>query len=281
MKTLDGRVAVITGGASGIGLAVARRCAGEGMKLVLADIERPVLQRAEAELASRTEVLAVPTDVADADQVKNLAQRAVERFGAVHLVHANAGVGSRGLPISELPLTDFGWLWGVNLFGVLHTIHAFLPHLIAADEAHLVTTASIAALIHPPQMGPYNASKAAVLALTETLHHELAQSAPHVGVSVLCPGWVRTNLGSAERNRPEALAWTMNADQAAVVAERRKFIAEVFAKGGIDPDQVADLMVDAVKARRFHIFTHPDMHAEVDARFARISAGADPEPPVL
>lgn len=282
MEDLHNRVAVITGGASGIGLAMARRFAAEGMHIVLADIERPALERAQNELtATGAEVLAVPTDVADADSVAQLADATRDRFGGVNLVCANAGVGSRGLPIAELPLADFQWLLGVNLFGVIHTVNEFLPLLEAADEAHLVTTSSIAGLMHPPGMGPYNASKAAVLALTETLRFELAERSPHVGVSVLCPGWVRTNLGSADRNRPEAFAWQMSTDQAAQVQTRREFIADVFARGGIEADQVADLILAAVRTGRFYVLTHPSMTDEVAARFDRIVTGDGPEPPVL
>ena len=130
-------------------------------------------------------------------------------------------------------------------------------------------------------MGPYNATKAAVLALTETLHHELAERAPHVGVSVLCPGWVRTNLGTADRNRPERLSWDLTTEQAAQIETRRAFIAEVFARDGIDADEVATMVVDAVRASRFYVLTHPQMSAEVEARYQRIVAGREPEPPRL
>ncbi len=280
VEQLQGRVAVVTGGASGIGLAMAERFAAAGMNLVLADVERPALERAAARF-DPARVLAVPTDVTDADAVTALATATLDRFGVVHIVCANAGVGSRGLPIAELPVADFRWILGVNLFGVVHTVSAFLPLLRAQDDGHLVLTASVAALVHPPRMGPYNASKAAVLALGETLHHELAEEGSRVGVTVLCPGWVRTNLGSAERNRPEALAWTMNSDQAQLVAERRAFIAEVFARGGIAPEQVAEQVFEAVVARRFYVLTHPSMTPEYADRAARIVDGRDPAPPAL
>ncbi|MDH4147993.1 MAG: SDR family NAD(P)-dependent oxidoreductase [Acidimicrobiia bacterium] len=282
MERIEGRVVVVTGAASGIGRAIAQRFAADGARIVLADVERPALERAQAEMtAAGATTLAVPTDVADAESVASLASQVADRWGGAHVVCANAGVGSRGLPIAELPIADFQWLLGVNLFGVINTVQAFLDQLEAADEAHLVTTASIAALMHPQGMGPYNASKAAVLALTETLRFELAERAPHVGVSVLCPGWVRTNLGSADRNRPESLAWEMTGAQAAQVAARRAFVAEIFARGGIEPAEVADIVAEGVRTNRFYLFTHPDMTAEVDARFRRIVDGQAPLPPVL
>ena len=174
MEQLAGRVAVVTGGASGIGLAMAQRLAAEGMRIVLADIERAVLAHAGDELArSGADVLTVPADVSLAADVEVLAATTLEHFGDVHLVCNNAGVGSRGLPIAELPLEDFSWVLGVNLFGVIHGIRSFLPHLLRNGVGHIVNTASISGLYHLPRMGPYNASKAAVIALSETLRFEL------------------------------------------------------------------------------------------------------------
>jgi NAD(P)-dependent dehydrogenase (short-subunit alcohol dehydrogenase family) len=248
---LAGRVAVITGGASGIGLAMAQRFAGEGMKLVLADIERPVLQRAGEEL-SRTgaDVLTVPTDVSLEAEVNALAETAFEHFGDVHLVCNNAGVGSRGLPIAELPLADFGWVLAVNLFGVIHGLRAFLPHLRANDVGHIVNTASTSGLYHLPRMGPYNASKAAVLALSETLRFELAAEGSRVGVSVLCPSWVRTNISTADRNRPERFAYALDTDQMAQVATYKSRRREMRAAAA-DPSDVADQVCEAVRTNRF------------------------------
>ena len=150
-------------------------------------------------------MLTVPTDVSLEADVAALAATALEHFGDVHLVCNNAGVGSRGLPIAELPLEDFEWVLAVNLFGVIHGLRAFLPHLRANDVGHIVNTASTSGLYHLPRMGPYNASKAAVVALSETLRFELAAEGSKVGVSVLCPSWVRTNISTADRNRPGAL----------------------------------------------------------------------------
>ena len=278
---IDGKVAVITGGASGIGLAMAHRFARAGARLVLADIERPRLDAAVAELrAAGAEAMGVPTDVSQRDEVMALAQATLDAHGAVHVVCNNAGVGSRGLPIAELPVADYEWLFGVNLYGVIHGLEAFLPHLRLQNEGHIVNTASVASWLHMQGMGPYNASKAAVLALSETLHHELADEGSAVGVSVVCPFWVRTNLGTSDRNRPEALAVQFTTDQAARVAERRQRIAEIFATDAIEPEDVAERVLDAITQRRFYVFTHPDAMWQLEERFRRVIDGEEPTPPV-
>jgi NAD(P)-dependent dehydrogenase (short-subunit alcohol dehydrogenase family) len=280
MEHLDGRVAVITGAASGIGLALARRFAAEGMKLVLADIERPVLARVGDELAQGgADVLTLPTDVSIAEDVDALAAATLDHFGDVHLVCNNAGVGSRGLPVADLPLEDFQWVLSVNLFGVIHGLRAFLPHLRATDVGHIVNTASTSGLYHLPRMGPYNASKAAVVALSETLRFELAAEGSKVGVSVLCPSWTRTNISTADRNLPERFAYAIDTDRMAEIAEykaRRRQLRETAA----DPADVADQVCDAVRADRFYILTHPTSRERFAERARRIVAGDDPvEPP--
>jgi len=283
MDDLAGKVAVITGAASGIGLAMARRFAAEGMHLVLADIERPVLERAgDALRDGGAEVLTVPTDVSLAADVDALAATTLDHFGDVHLVCNNAGVGSRGLPIAELPLADFEWVVGVNLFGVIHGLHTFLPHLRANDVGHIVNTASTSGLYHLPRMGPYNASKAAVVALTETLQFELAAEGSHVGVSVLCPSWVRTNISKSDRNLPERFAYELDTEQMAQItaykARRRQEIGPVMA----DPADIADQVCSAVKANRFYVLTHPGSVRLFEDRARRIVTGEQPvEPPEL
>ena len=280
MEQLAGRVAVITGGASGIGLAMARRFGAEGMKLVLADVERPVLQRAADDLVTRgVDVLAVPTDTSVEADVQALAAAAFEQFGDVHLLCNNAGVGSRGLPIAELPLEDFEWVLGVNLFGVIHGLRAFLPHLRANDVGHIVNTASISGLYHLPRMGPYNASKAAVVALSETLRFELEAEGSHVGASVLCPSWVRTNISTSDRNRPERFAYALDTEQmtqmAAYKARRREQLATI----ALEADEVAAQVCDAVRADRFYVLTHPESVAVFEERARRIVAGENPQEP--
>jgi NAD(P)-dependent dehydrogenase (short-subunit alcohol dehydrogenase family) len=278
---LAGKVAVVTGAASGIGRAMAERFASEGMKVVLADVERPVLQQTTDELtAAGFDVQAVPTDVSLEAEVDALAATAFERYGDVHVVCNNAGVGSRGLPIAELPLRDFEWVIAVNVFGVIHGLRAFLPRLRANDEGHIVNTASVSGLVHLPRMGPYNASKAAVVALSETLRFELEAEGSHVGVSVLCPSWTRTNISTSDRNRPERFAYTIETDKLAEIAEYKARRRVQLASIALEPADVAAQVCDAIKANRFYVLTHPDSRDLVAERARRIVAGEDPvEPP--
>jgi NAD(P)-dependent dehydrogenase (short-subunit alcohol dehydrogenase family) len=279
MEELRGKVAVVTGAASGIGLGMAQRFAAEGMRVVMADVERNALQTAVDELAATgADVIAAPTDTSVFDEVDALAARTLDRFGAVHVLCNNAGVGSRGLPFRELPLRDFEWVLGVNLWGVIHGLHAFLPHLRLQDEGHVVNTASVSALYHLPSMAPYNASKAAVLALSETLKFELDAEGSHVGVSVLCPSWVRTNISTASRNLPERLAYELTTEQMAQIAEykdRRKQQTTT----AMEPDEVAEQVCDAIRTNRFYVITHPASIANMQDRFDRIVSGENPIEP--
>jgi NAD(P)-dependent dehydrogenase (short-subunit alcohol dehydrogenase family) len=248
MDDLEGKVAVVTGAASGIGRALADRWAESGMKVVLADVEQEPLDAARDELdAAGADVLAVRTDVSDGDQVDALAAATIEHFGAVHLVCNNAGVGGGGLSW-EASREDWDWVLGVNLWGVVHGIRAFVPHLVAQDEGHVVNTASIAGFAYGPFMGPYNASKAAVVAISETLKAELALQGSKVGVSVLCPGWVNTRIHESDRNRPGG------PESGGLLAEGREVMAQVLANGK-QPDEVAHLVAAAVREGTTHIFT--------------------------
>ncbi len=248
MDDLEGKVAVVTGAASGIGRALADRWATEGMKVVLADVEEGPLDAARDELdASGAEVLAVPTDVSDGDQVDALAAATLDHFGAVHLVCNNAGVGGGGLSW-EAGREEWEWVLGVNLWGVIHGISAFVPHLVAQDDGHVVNTASIAGFAYAPMMGPYNASKAAVVAVSETLKAELAMQGSKVGVSVLCPGWVNTRIHESDRNRPGGPV------AGGLLAEGREMMAQVLASGK-QPDEVANLVAAAVREGATHVFT--------------------------
>ena len=252
MQELNGRVAVVTGGASGIGFGLASVFAAEGMKVVVGDIEAPALDDAVAKLeASGAEVLGVRTDVSDDASVAALAAAAVDRFGAIHVVCNNAGVGGGGLSW-EMPLSTWEWVLGVNLWGVIHGIRAFVPILMQQDEAHIVNTASIAGLAAGPFMGPYNASKHAVVALSETLYHEMAMTAPQVKVSVLCPGWVRTRIADSARNRPDADDATEAAD-----APARQLLQSVI-ENGMPPSELAAIVLDAIRAEQFWILPHDD-----------------------
>lgn len=255
MERLQGRVAVITGAASGIGLALSRRCAREGMKLVLADIEPAPLAAACDELrAAGADALAERTDVADAASVAALADAAYRHFGAVHLLCNNAGVSAAALrtPAWETRLEDWHWTLGVNLMGVVHGIRAFVPRMLAGgDEGHVVNTASVAGLL--TASGPYFASKHGVVSVSEGLYKDLRAAGAKLSASVLCPGVIRTAILDAERNRPaEAGAptdWARLSDPARAWAQR--FRAEL--EAGWDPATVADAVADAVRADRFYI----------------------------
>jgi len=273
MDTFAGKTAVITGGASGIGLAMAQRFGADGMKLVLADIEGEALGVAADGLrSSGIDVVTQVTDVSDGDQVDELGRVALEAFGAVHLVCNNAGVGGGGL-INTLTTADWQWVLGVNLWGVIHGMRVFLPMLMEQGEGHIVNTASVAGLFAAPFMGPYNASKFAVVAISETAFNELAMTGSNVGVSVLCPSWVKTRIHESARNRPDDLR--NEADDGvpdSVVAEAiAGFIA-----GGLTPEDVAEQVADAVAAKRFYILTHPDSKEMVRQRMEAILDEAPP-----
>ena len=273
-----GRVAVVTGAASGIGFGLAERFAAEGLHVVLADVEEPALSKAAATLAeSGASVLPVATDVADLSAVEALRDAALSRFGAVHVVCNNAGVGGSHGPLWECPPGEWDWVLGVNLNGVMNGVRAFMPVLLSQDAGHLVNTSSIFGAF-AGTLGPYGVSKHAVTALTETLYFNLAaQGIGHVGVSVLCPGAVRTNFGTSSRNRP---AW---AGPAAPSDEAERASAERFDELsvlGASPAAVAGLVVDGIRSRRFYILTSENRHGAVLRRGEEIVAGGPPSAPV-
>src|ERR1700734_742871 len=271
MEDLQGKVAVITGGASGIGRAVADRAAAEGMKIVLADIEQGPLEVAVDDLTGNgAEALGVVTDVSDAASVRALRDRALDRFGAVHLVHNNAGIGLGG-PIWEVSEADWRWILGVNLWGVVHGVATFTPLLIEQGEGHIVNTASVAELIAAPFLGPYNATKQAVVAISETLYKDLQTVGAPVGVSVLCPGFVQTRIAESDRNRPD---WAPDRDTTGAAALRG--VVQNMVDGGIAPTAVADRVIDAVRANTFYILTHPELTGAITTRFDDIVQGRAP-----
>jgi NAD(P)-dependent dehydrogenase (short-subunit alcohol dehydrogenase family) len=252
MQELKDRVAVVTGGASGIGFGLASAFAAEGMKIVLGDIEESALSDAVGKLeAAGADVLGVHTDVSDAAQVQALADAAVERFGAIHLACNNAGVGGGGLSW-EAPLDMWEWVLGVNLWGVINGVRAFVPILMRQPEAHIVNTASVAGVVAGPFMAPYNASKHAVVAISETLYHEMALMAPHVKVSVLCPGWVQTRIADSARNRP--------GPELEDPAAKLPFALALgpLIDQGMPPDVLAAKVLEAIRAERFWILPHDD-----------------------
>jgi NAD(P)-dependent dehydrogenase (short-subunit alcohol dehydrogenase family) len=281
VQSLAGKVAVVTGAASGIGLALARRFGQDGMRVVMADIEQSALDREAEVLAGEgIDVFARVTDTSLESDVDALAEATLDHFGGVHVVCNNAGVGSRGLKVADLPRRDFEWVIGVNLWGVINGIRAFLPRLLAQDEGHIVNTASVSGLYHHPRMGPYNATKAAVVALSETIRYELDDDGSDVGISVLCPSWVRTNISSAVRNLPERLHYELTPQQAEEMAEYKSKRRQQLRDEAIDADDVARQVRDAVLANRFYVITHPESVDNMRARFDRILNGENPIKPL-
>jgi NAD(P)-dependent dehydrogenase (short-subunit alcohol dehydrogenase family) len=274
MRELAGKVAVVTGAASGIGRALAERFARAGMKVVLADVEPAALATAARELTEAgAETLAVPTDVSRAGDVDALARRTLERFGAVHVVCNNAGVSLAG-PIWEHTLEDWEWLLGVNLWGVVHGVRTFVPLMLDGKApGHIVNTASIAGLTSVPGLGVYNVSKHGVVTLSETLAKDLAMAGAPIKVSVLCPGFVNTRILDSGRNRPVALAaGTERARPAALEGVVRDLIA-----AGMPPAEVAGHVLRAIEEERFYVLTHPDFAARVKERCQDILDGRTPQ----
>lgn len=278
MKEFQGKVAVVTGAASGIGRALAERCVKEGMKVVLADIEEKALAQAGQELdTTGTNVLAVRTDVSKAEDVAELAQKTLDRYGAVHLLFNNAGVGF-GATIWENTLADWKWTLGVNLWGVIHGVHTFVPLMLTQNsEGHIVNTASMAGLLSGPGLGVYKVAKHGVVTLSETLYHELTLASAKINISVLCPGWVNTRLLDSARNRPVELQNAPGAEGANPEAERRiqQFARQALASG-MPPRQVADIVFQAIRDETFYILTHPEMKEAVRARMEDILEGRNP-----
>ncbi len=276
MKTFEGRVAVVTGGASGIGLALSRRFGRAGMNVVIGDVEAPALDRAVAALqADGIDARGVRCDVTDPAQMDALAQAALDAHGAVHVFCNNAGVGGGGLSW-EMPLSTWQWVLGVNLWGVIHGVRTFVPILVQQDEAHIVNTASVAGLVAAPFMGPYNASKHAVVAISETLHHEFQLTGTSARVSVLCPGWVNTGIATSDRNRPAELAVPEPTAEQVAQGETMRGMLQGMIETGMSPDRVADQVFDAVRDERFWILTHSKTKRLIEGRMQSILEGKNP-----
>ena len=277
MDQLSGKVAVVTGAASGIGRAMAGRWCDEGMKVVLADVEEGALAVAEKELSSSgAEVLAVRTDVSKGEDMDALAAAAMDRFGAVHIVCNNAGVGGGGLA-QQLTEKDWQWVLGVNLWGVIHGQRVFLPILMEQNEGHVVNTASVAGLVTSPFMSPYCASKFAVVAMSECLQKELAMQGSQVGVSVLCPGFVNTQIADSDRNRPAEL---QRDDETVDEFGMRDMLRQVVA-AGMPCEDVAACVADAVKNNRFYVLTHPELKDAIRTRMEDVLDERTPSPTLI
>jgi NAD(P)-dependent dehydrogenase (short-subunit alcohol dehydrogenase family) len=283
MKNFENKVAVITGGASGFGREFANIGARLGMKLVLADVQQDALDTAKAELEGQgAQVLAMRCDVRKAEQVQALADATIARYGAVHLVFNNAGVGSGGL-IWENTEADWEWVLGVNLWGVIHGVRIFTPLMLECAkkeegyEGHIVNTASMAGLLNAPTMGVYNVSKHAVVSLSESLYHDLKLVEAPIGASVLCPYFVPTGIHQSHRNRPDDVqnSATPTTSQRAAQAMSDKAVTS----GKVSAAQVAEWTFDAIRDGKFYIYSHPGALGNVQKRMEDIVAQRNPGDP--
>jgi len=283
MKQFRDRVAVITGGASGIGFATAERLAAEGMKIVLADIEPSALEAAAKKLeSSGAAVLGVRTDVSKADDVERLAQKALERFGGVHVVFNNAGVAVTG-EAWENSIADWEWVLGVNLWGVIHGIRTFVPILLRQNEpAHVVSTASMAGLTSNPGMAVYNVTKHAVVTLSETLHHDLALRGSPVKASVLCPGFINTRIMDSARNRQSDAKHDPPTPEASALGASIELALREGVATGFAPSHVAEKVFEAIRDERFYIYAaQPEILGAVKQRLDEVGAQKNPVTPTV
>lgn len=278
MKDLAGKVAVVTGAASGMGLAFANRFADEGMSVVLADIESEPLAMAEAGIKAKgAKVLPVRTNVLEDTDIEKLADAAFSTFGNVHVLCNNAGVaGGSGLPVWEAPMTDWDWVFGVNFTGVLRGIRAFVPRMIAnGEEGHIVNTASVAGLLTGAD--PYSVSKHGVVCLTEGLYKQFKTMNLKLSASVLCPGWVNTNILEADRNKPQEFGPRRDRSSDTPEAQQGRAMVENLLKTGFRPEEVAQKVLDAIVSDTFYIIPAQDyMLTTIKARFDAIVEGRNP-----
>jgi NAD(P)-dependent dehydrogenase (short-subunit alcohol dehydrogenase family) len=283
MKQLKGRTAVITGAGSGFGLEASRIAAREGMNVVMADVQQDALDAAVNEVRGLgAQVLGVRLDVAKAAEVEAMGAATLARFGVPHLVFNNAGVGAGGL-IWEHTLKDWEWVVGVNLMGVAHGVRVFTPMMVEAAgsdpayEGHIVNTASMAGLLNAPNMGVYNVTKHAVVALSETLYQDLRLVTDQIGASVLCPFFVPTGIHQSHRNRPAEMREQLQPTKSQLIAQAMS--DKAVSSGKLSAAQVAQFVFDAVREGRFYVYSHPKSLASVQTRLEDIMLGRNPTDP--
>jgi NAD(P)-dependent dehydrogenase (short-subunit alcohol dehydrogenase family) len=281
ISDFKGKTAVITGAGSGFGLACARIGASLGMQLVLIDVQQDALDAASAELQTAgAQTLAFRLDVSDAAQMEAMAESVKAQWGAPHLVFNNAGVGSGGL-IWENTVKDWEWVLGVNVMGVVHGVRLFTPMMLeaaaqdAAWQGHIVNTASMAGLLNPPNMGVYNVSKHAVVALSETLYQDLSLVTGQIGASVLCPYFVDTGISQSFRNRPAGMDGSPTRSQKV----QHAMISKAVASGKVSAAEVAQLVFDAVARNQFYIYSHPKAIGAVQTRLEDVLQARNPTDP--
>lgn len=276
MQDFENKVAVVTGAASGIGNALAQKCLDEGMNVVLADIEEAALERAAEAFAAqgKNTVLPVKTDVSILEEIEALAEKTISEFGAVHLLFNNAGVG--GAPsVLESSQADWEWVMGVNLWSVIHGLRVFGPIMVAQDtEGHIVNTASMAGLIHGG--GAYGVTKHGVVALSESAHFELEQKGSKVKVSVLCPGFVQTNIIDSDRNRQERYSHSDALEPTEEQQARFDMVTEMINQG-MPPAELAEIVFDHIRRERLYILTHNNFNQIVENRTKAILSGENPQ----
>lgn len=274
MTEFQGKVAVVTGAASGIGRAMAERFAEEGMKVVLADVETTALEKTTSEMkAEGADVTPILCNVAEKKDVERMASEAVHAYGTVHVLCNNAGVGMTGFTW-EIDLKDWEWVMGVNLWGVVYGIHYFTPIMLKNGEpCHIVNTASMAGLTNGPNMAPYYTTKNGVVSVSETLYKEFEMLGANVGVSVLCPGWVNTRIHESDRNRPSG---PVEIDENNVVAQQYREMVEQFLKKGLTPQEVAQMTFDAIKNKQFYILPHAHWKPIIETRMQDILQDRNP-----
>ena len=278
MKEFKGKVAVVTGAASGIGLALTEKCIAEGMHVVMADIEQAALEAAAEKLRSggSNSILAVKTDVSIASEIEKLKDQTIQEFGAVHLLFNNAGVGGGGNTWMSTK-KDWDWVLGVNLWSVIYGLQTFVPQMISQDtECHVVNTASVAGLLGGTTNGCYSVSKHGVVALTESFYADLQTEGAKVGTSVLCPGFVNTRIFESGRNRPADLTDDIAPPAMTPEQEARVEMFKKILEQGMQPAEIADIVFEAIRNDQLYILSHEAFGPMIEARARNITTGNNP-----
>lgn len=271
MDNFNDKVIVVTGAASGIGKGIAQTFAGEGAKLILTDVEEDRLASLAMELSAENKnVKTFPCDVADSAQVEALAEYTYSAFGACHVLCNNAGVVENNLKSWELTLEDWDWVLGINLMGVVHGVKSFVPRMLAGNEpGHIVNTASIGGLVSGIALPAYSVSKHAVVAFSECLYNDLTREGAQLSTSVLCPGWINTEIAESDRNRSDKPVLDQE-----LLRSRNSFKKSI--SGGMDPLAVGQIVADGIKNNQFYLYTHPSWNGVIEDRFQAILDGAKP-----